>query len=147
LWEESFAVLPDPSTAPNPVDLDTYLALRHVFVSTPGDFYGAVDRALAAIGRRREVGLVLSHFTTVPALLRGRPLYAAVPAVAARHMAAAHGLACAPLPLRSPTFELSLQWHERSRDDRLHIWFRALVGELARSLRHAPGPHPRNSTG
>ena len=136
LLQEGFSVLFDPAQfgAQPPLDLDTYVATPHVLLSPAGDLVGALDRALAAVGRTRTVLAAVSHFPTIPFVLKRRRALANVPSTAAAHFARAYDLATCPPPLRVPRFEVSLAWHARLDVDPVHTWFRDLVTEEMRHL-------------
>lgn len=129
--QESFSVLFDPAQvgAQAPLNFDTYVAVPHVLLSPAGDLTGALDRALAAVGRTRTVLAAVSHFPTIPFVLKRRRALANVPGTAAAHFARAYNLAICPPPLLMPRFEVSLAWHARADADPAHAWFRNMVAE------------------
>ena len=93
-----------------------------------------MDDRLAEMGRSRRVIAALSHFPTMPFVLKRRRALANMPSVAARYYAETYGLEVSPPPLKSPDFEVSLAWHARTDTDPAHIWFRDLVEEVVESL-------------
>ena len=110
-------------------------------VSIDGTLDSLIDVRAREHGLGRRVLTAVAHFPTLSFLLRGRRLLANVPAMAAGLMAAEYGLATAPLPFESPSFEVSLAWHARTDADAAHAWFRTLVEEEVVKLSAAP-PHP-----
>ena len=136
LMQEGFSVLFDPAQvgAEPPLDLDTYAATPHVLLSPAGDLTGALDGALAAVGRTRTVLAAVSHFPTIPFVLKRRRALANVPSTAAAHFARAYDLAICPPPLMVPQFEVSLAWHARADADPAHAWFRNMVAEEVQLL-------------
>ncbi|MEO0962606.1 MAG: hypothetical protein AAFY01_09295, partial [Pseudomonadota bacterium] len=71
----------------------------------------------------------VSHFPTVPFMLKELPAIACVPSVAARYFAATFDLEYSQLPIESPAFTLGLAWHTRLDADPAQTWFRGLVIE------------------
>lgn len=71
----------------------------------------------------------------MPFVLKRRSALANVPATAARHFAAAYGLAISPPPIPSPGFEVSLAWHARTDADPAQAWFRDRVADAVSDLR------------
>ena len=136
LHRETFSVLFDARLvgAASPLDLDTYLSVPHVLLSIAGDLHGPIDDWLSGAGRTRRVLAAVSHFPTMPFILRQQRALANIPATAAHHFAAAYGLALSPLPLPSPDFEVALIWHARTDDDPAYAWFRDLVAEIISTL-------------
>ena len=141
LMQEGFSVLFDPAQigARPPLDLDTYAGTPHVLLSPAGDLAGALDSALDAVGRSRTVLAAVSHFPTIPFILKRRRALANVPSTAAAHFARAYDLSICPPPLPVPRFEVSLVWHARVDADPAHAWFRTMVAEEVRLLSLDPG--------
>jgi len=143
LMQESYAVLFDPGQLEQtgPLDLETYVTTPHVLMSPAGDLSGWLDGALAAVGRTRLVSAAVSHFPTIPFVLKRRRVLANVPTIAAAHFAKLYDLAAQAPPLPVPPFNVSMCWPNRSDCDLAHIWFRAMVAdevaELAKSNRDA----------
>jgi LysR family transcriptional activator of mexEF-oprN operon len=136
LHRDTFAVLFDPVMigSVGPLDLETYLALPHLLLSPAGHLHGPMDERLAEMGRARTVLAALSHFPTMPFLLKRRRAIVNMPSIAAGYYAAAYGLAVCPPPLASPDFEVALIWHVRTDGDPAHAWFRNVVANVVSSL-------------
>jgi LysR family transcriptional regulator, mexEF-oprN operon transcriptional activator len=137
LHRETFSVLYDARQLgrTGPLDLDTYLGVPHLLLSITGDLHGMIDQRLADLGRARRVMAALTHFPTMPFILRQCAALVNVPTTAAHHFALTYDLEISPPPLASPGFEVSLAWHTRSDADPAHIWFRGLVARLVADLR------------
>lgn len=137
LHEDGFAVLYDAARLGRrgPLDLDAYLAVPHILLSIAGDLRGNVDEQLAEVGLSRQVLAAVSHFPTMPFLLKRRPVVANMPSLAAYYYAQTYNLEWHPPPIRSPRFEVSLAWHVRTDVDPTFVWFRELVVELVEELR------------
>jgi len=101
----------------------------HVLLSVRGDLNGPIDQTLAARGKSRRIRCAVSHFPTLPFILKERPAIACVPGTAARYFADTFDLECSPLPVTSPQFTLGLVWHARLDADPAQSWFRSLVIE------------------
>ena len=99
-----------------------------MLLSPAGDLAGALDPALAAVGRTRAVLAAVSHFPTIPFVPKRRRALSNVPSTVAAHFARAYHLAiCPPLPV--PRFKVPLAWHARADADPAHAWFRNMVAE------------------
>jgi len=105
--------------------LDDFCAQDHALVSyLGGNFHGATDAALNAMGRSRRVTLSVCSFLVLPEILRVSDLISVVPRRVARHHA---GLkVCAP-PLEIQGFTKTVAWHERTHRDAGHSWLRDLL--------------------
>lgn len=114
--------------------LEDYCRYPHVLVSYRGDFSGAVDEALARVGRSREVRIVVPRFSTVPFLLEELAAFATMPELVARQLAQRFELALKPPPVQVPESPVSLMWRRKDRDDPRQRWLRALILETVRTI-------------
>lgn len=122
------------------LDLDRYCALDHLLVSTEGGgFSGAVDDALAGLGRSRKVQLSVDNFLVVPHVLDATDLVATLPAQLLQPFAGS--LLTVPPPL-SMGFSLHLAWHQRMDKAPDQEWLRARIAAAARQLGDGAGPLP-----
>ncbi|MBV6657328.1 MAG: LysR family transcriptional regulator [Devosiaceae bacterium] len=142
LYQERFAVLYDADKLKldGPSLLDDWLEAEQVLLTPSGVLSGAVDEALSKAGQARRIALGLSHFATVPFVLRSRPCLVNMPSVGAHFLASEYGLTVCSPPLEMPTFPVSLTWHMRTDADPLHVWFRDLVAEEVQKLRAEAEP-------
>lgn len=118
------------------LDLETYLAWPHLLVSPVASATGAVDRALAALGRRRRLAVIVSHYLVVAPMLAGSDLICTLTQRLAHPLAAGFGLAVRPLPagLTLAPQPTSLMFHNRHAQRPAHRWLRRLVRDTARGL-------------
>jgi DNA-binding transcriptional LysR family regulator len=114
--------------------LTKYLELSHVLVSSRSDSPGSVDRALAALGKKRRVGARVSHFLTVPVLVAKTDFVAALDRRVAEAFAAPLGLQLFRPPLALPKGSVGQVWHEQQHSDPAHRWLRALIADVCRTL-------------
>jgi DNA-binding transcriptional LysR family regulator len=111
-----------------------YAAGRHIIVSREGHDREPIDEVLKAIGLNREIGTIVSGFSTALALAKGSDLIACVPE---RHTGILReGMHSFPLPVSIPEFIVSLLWHPRMDNDQGHRWLR---GHLRDICALAPG--------
>lgn len=121
-------------TVKTKLSLAQYLALSHVLVSSRSDSPGSVDRALAALGKKRNIGARVSHFMTVPVLISQTDYVAALDRRVARVFAAPLGLKLFPPPLKLPKGSVGQVWHEQQEADPAQRWLRQLIAEVATTL-------------
>ncbi|WP_406210211.1 LysR family transcriptional regulator [Kitasatospora sp. NBC_01560] len=119
-------------------------AADHVAVSRRGRFTGPLDAALAELGLRRRVSVVLpSHLAAMTLAARSDVVClvpAALPGAAASPLtddATALGLRLLDIPLPLPSLAIGMAWHPRHAADRGHHWLRSAV---RRALRTPGGP-------
>ena len=119
--------------AGRPLDLETFCALDHLMVSPDGGgFAGAVDAALASVGRSRHVALSVQDFLIVPALLERTDLIATMPARLSRSFPKT--LKVLQPPLEVVGFAVDMAWHPRTHTDTAQQWLRAQAVEVAKSI-------------
>lgn len=121
-------------TVKNKLTLSQYLELSHVLVSALPDGQGSVDRALAALGKKRNVGARVSHFLTVPVLISQTDFVAALDRRVAVAFARPLGLKLFPPPLKLPKGTIGQVWHEQQNTDAGQRWLRALIADVAAEL-------------
>ncbi len=97
-------------------DLDAWLDWPHAIVSGRGDLGSPLDMVLNAMGRTRNVGVVVPSFQMIPRVLAASDFIAMVP----RHSLALYDradLACFDPPVAVDGFPLHLAWHTRNAKD------------------------------
>jgi DNA-binding transcriptional LysR family regulator len=114
--------------------LAQYLELSHVLVSSRADSPGSVDRALAALGKKRTVGARVSHFLTVPVLVSQTDYVAALDRRVAEVFAAPLGLKLFAPPLKLPKGSIGQVWHEQQDGDPAQRWLRGVIASVAAEL-------------
>jgi DNA-binding transcriptional LysR family regulator len=97
-------------------DLDRWLSWPHIIVSSGGSTRTPVDDALAALGHKRRIGMVVPSFLLVPAMIQRSDMIALLPTVALDDPAEL-GLVTFTPPLPLDGFTLSLAWHRRRSQD------------------------------
>ena len=124
----------DHPAARGPMDLNTYLDLRHVLVSPEGQLHGLVDQTLAQQGRKRKLALTLPQIFAVPAVVARTDMAATILKRVAVQAQAGHRLALFPPPLALPEIDFHLIWHRRSDSHPAQLWFRELMAKLSATL-------------
>ncbi len=110
------------------MDLAAFLRFPHALVSPLGEPGSYVDRALAELGHGpRRIALTVPHFFLAPALIAASDLVITLPERIARIILANHPLRIVPLPLKLPTFDISLAWHDRVHHDAASVWLRDAI--------------------
>ena len=105
------------------LSLPVFCASAHLLVSSSGDpFSGFVDRALARLGRERQVVMSTESYATAPALVAHTDLLCTLPRRLLHQFASTLDLFEPPLSL--PNLTISAYWHPRTRDDAASLWFR-----------------------
>lgn len=112
-----------------PIDIACFCSLAHILVSPDGGgFVGAVDQALAKLGRSRQVVASIPNFLLAQPILRQTDCVAVLPRRLTDIDCA--GLVTTPLPISLAPFALIAGWHARQARDPAHVWFRNTIVEL-----------------
>jgi len=122
------------------LDLETFLAAPHLLVSAVASRQGAVDRALAGLGRQRRLAVVVSHYLVAAPALCQSDLVCTMARRAAEPLARAFGLVIRPLPppITVARQATSMIFHNRYARQPAHRWLRRLIAESAKGLDPAP---------
>lgn len=133
LFEDRFVMLArrgHPALS-GPLPLDHFARMPQALVSPRAEgFEGPVDAALARLGLRRPVAVMLHGFMSLPTILAESDLIAAVPLRFAElplvHMSCSYR----ELPLDVPRYAMKIVWHAtRSADPSLEWLCRELVAD------------------
>jgi len=124
----------DHPAASGPMDLRTYLDLRHVLVSPEGQLHGLVDQTLAQQGKQRKLALTVPQLFSVPAVIARTQMAATILERAAIQAQASHRLVMVPPPLALPDITFHLIWHRRSDSNPAQQWFREFIAEQSAAL-------------
>ena len=130
LFDERFACLADAASlgGGQTMDLATYLERPHALVDLRPERQSEVDKALAEMGHKRRLCLIIPHWGVAPRLITGTDL---VLTVARRILPAPDNRLCdfAP-PFEIPAFQFTQIWHKRRDGDPAHQWLRSLLQHL-----------------
>ncbi|WP_394848443.1 LysR family transcriptional regulator [Pendulispora brunnea] len=133
LYTQRFVSIFDPRHVERPLTMKRFLETPHVMVSITGDLVGLVDEALRAQGKQRRVVATVSGFGSTAALVKGRPLIATIPHVAASILARTYGLATAPPPVAMATYPVTMVWHGKDDRDPALRWVRDRICGIVNS--------------
>jgi DNA-binding transcriptional LysR family regulator len=113
------------------LDVDAFLALRHILISSRPRGPGHVDLALDRLGLRRDVALRAQHYLMAPGIVAGTDLALTIPRGFAVEALRDHALRILELPFEVPPLETHLYWHASQEQDAGNVWLRALLAEVA----------------
>jgi DNA-binding transcriptional LysR family regulator len=122
------AMRPDHPLASEPLTLDSYLAMRHIHVSSRRKGLGQVDMSLLKVQGERRIQLRVQHYRVAAEVVSGTDLVLTVP----RFLASQYSLSLRPLPFEVPPLDLHLYWHRQSDSDPSHRWLRERLLTLFR---------------
>lgn len=114
------AVRPEHPVARGNLDLETYLGLKHIHVSSRRKGLGQVDLALLRHKAERRIHLRVQHYRVAAAVVSDTDLVMTVP----RFLANQYQLRILALPFDVPPLDLHLYWHRQSDSDHSHRWLR-----------------------
>lgn len=121
------------------ISVQRYAEGQHVYVSRRGQDRGQIDEALDAQGLSRQIGTIVTGFSTAIALARATDLIASVPERYTAHQR--EGLHSFALPLALPAFTVAMLWHPRLDADLGHRWLRGCLREVC-GLQQVQSPQP-----
>jgi len=112
--------------------LETYGKLPHLEISPTADSISAlhIDRALAAIGKRRHVTLRVPYYLLAPHILEQTDHVATLSASGADILAKMARLRVVEPPIELPSYKFSQIWQNRHNEDRAHTWLRERIAGI-----------------
>ncbi len=128
LFRDPFSVIAraDHPALGRRLDLETYLELGHVLVSIEGRREGAVDRALAKIGKSRRVALRVPHFVSAPLAVLASENICTIASSVAHRARELFGLRVLAPPVEVEPAPVVAIWPRRHDGDPARRWFRDL---------------------
>ena len=114
-----------------PVTLASFAAMQHLLVAPNGSPTGLIDRVLAERGLKRRVARTSSTFLDLAFLVAESDYVVSLPESLAAPLLDRLGLTLLKVPLRLPSFAISMAWHRRTTADAAHRWFRDAVAAAA----------------
>ncbi|MDF3293624.1 LysR family transcriptional regulator [Streptomyces silvisoli] len=126
------------------IDARRFAAADHIGISRLGKRLGPIDGALAELGLRRRIAVVVPSHTSAMMLARDSNLVALSLADWLPDTISALGLRTFPVPLDLAPLDLGMAWHPRNSTDPGHRWFR---DHLAAAVLAPPGTGNGNSQG
>jgi DNA-binding transcriptional LysR family regulator len=117
--------------------LETYGKLPHLEIGPTADSLPGlhIDRALAAIGRRRHVTLRVPYFLLAPYILEHNDHVATLSAIGAEVLARMARLRVVQPPIELPSYKFSQIWRNSHNDDRAHTWLREKIASICQRHR------------
>lgn len=138
LFQDRIVVVADAGhpTVRGSLTLEQFMHLPHARPHGTGRSVSGrvVDEAVQRLGGELKLAFQVQNYLTLPLILPGTDLIAAMPLRLARSLRRHHELQILEPPLRLPRIRYAAYWHERSHKDPAHIWLRKLVVESARAL-------------
>jgi DNA-binding transcriptional LysR family regulator len=135
------------------LDLDTYLALPHVLVSSRRYGPSLIDVELSRLGFRRRIALRCQHNFAACRVVRETDLLLTLSQGHAQILNAGLGNRVYPFPVKTAQLEAQMYWHESVANDSANRWLRQQIksvlspqpGPAAGSRRAAAGTRRRRS--
>ena len=101
--------------------------MNHLLITPGGTPGGAVDEALAALGRKRRIALFVPHFLIAPYVIATTDLVVTMASRLAETFAASQGLVMLKPPVELPGFAFHIIWHERGHAAPAAVWLREQI--------------------
>ncbi|MER5548606.1 LysR family transcriptional regulator [Streptomyces sp. NPDC002589] len=102
----------------------------HIGISRHGKRLGPIDSALAELGLRRRIAVVVPSHTSAMMLARDTDLIALTLADWLPETTATLGLRTFPIPVDLRPVDIGMAWHPRNSADPGHRWFRDHVAAV-----------------
>lgn len=127
------------------LDLDTYLAQRHIQVSSRRHGPSLVDVELSRRGLHRQVFLRIQHNLTACMVVSQTDMLLTLPERHAQLLNPSLMNQVYPFPLEGPRLEAHLYWHESVENDPANRWLREEIEKVLVPEPRAPGSPRKGS--
>src|ERR1700758_2138913 len=105
------------------------LAYPHLLVSPLGSVAGTIEPALAELGFKRRIAVIVPDLVAVPWILRASDLITAVAGRTAKRLASLGAPRAVAAPLELPSWNVMMMWASRDTGDPANAWLRDLLVE------------------
>jgi DNA-binding transcriptional LysR family regulator len=129
----------DHPLARKKLTLDAFCAAHHLQVSFSGRPQGLIDRALAALGRRRRIVLTVNQFFTAGRVVTQSDLLTVLPLSFIEATGRRGTLVTRELPFDPGAVHVEMVWHLRRDNDPAHQWLREVLHGAAHAQRLTHG--------
>jgi DNA-binding transcriptional LysR family regulator len=117
---------PDVGEKPS---MTQFIEASHVVVKPDGREH-VFEQFLQSKGIKRRVVVELSHFMSLLPIIETSNFIATVPKDLANFFVRHGEVRYVPTPMKSPTIDVHLFWHQRFHKDSAHIWLRQVINQL-----------------
>lgn len=109
------------------LDLETYLRLEHILVTTRWRGPGLADMELARLGRQRRVRLRCQQPHTACRIVADTDLLLTISETQAAVANDQFGNQVLPMPVEAPVLDAHLYWHANADTDPANCWLREMI--------------------
>lgn len=113
---------------------EAFAAAPHALADEAGLAHELLDRWLNKHGVQREVKLSVPQFMVLPMVIASSDLLVLMPSRVAEQFAKVLPLKLLEPPLKLPSYDIRLFWHERYHDDPANRWLRSVFVDLFSDL-------------
>ena len=117
-----------------PLSHTGFRSLSHVTVSPRNQQGTPIEQLLGHKDLQRQVGLYVTSFVSIPAIVAETDLIAVVPKRLVSSEDWRRRLQFSPLPFDYPKVPLRMIWHQSRERDQAHAWLRQQLQQLTRAL-------------
>ncbi|MDH4558618.1 LysR family transcriptional regulator [Pseudomonas sp. BN417] len=111
-----------------------YQRSQHVLVLPRAGRGSPLEIVLGSAKIKRQAGLHVPHYLTIPPIVARSDLLGTVPRRLAKYFAAIYALEVAPLPVATPPVQVSLIWHRQQELAPGLRWLRERLAQLGTAL-------------
>jgi len=111
------------------LNLEQYLTLPHIHVSSRRRGQGYIDVYLNRLGLQRNIALRVQHSKTAPPIVARTDMLLTIP----EKLANKHDLQVFELPFAVPNLDWHLYWPSNYSNDRAHQWMREVIFTIFQS--------------
>ncbi len=111
----------------NGVNLEQFLALKHILTGIKKNDTTGLDSQLLKIGKQRNIVVQTPHFFTALDIIIKTDFIISLPIHFIRRYVDSNKFSTVDIPVAVPDFETSMYWNARTHQDPLHKWFREFI--------------------
>mgnify|MGYP000863081006 FL=1 len=124
----------EQALATGEMTMDTFLASRHVAVSSTYSGHRLAEDALQDLGISRRIVVRTPYYTALPLLISNSDLVVLLPSRIARIFASQTEVVALPAPMELPEFDVRMHWHPRHETNPALNWLLERIAAVGRTL-------------
>ncbi len=116
------------------ISIEDFINLPHALNTIRRDAVGEIDRVLATQHLQRRVILTVPHMMVLPSIVASTELIAAIPSRTAHYFSGLDNIEVFELPIKIPTWTVSMMWSKLSDQDDASAWLRHTLQTLCETI-------------
>lgn len=123
-----------PALESGNVSLSQFVQFPHALFTLRRDAIGAIDQVLAEQGLHRRISVTIPYWFALPMMIAQSNLLTAIPSCLCKHFTEHYPLQAFEIPLKLPSWSVSIAWSKLSDRDAANLWLRQMIQQICQEI-------------